>query len=57
MNALLASDPIPIRVDAEGVLRVGPTRVTLDSVVAAFDEGGTAEEIVQQYPALALPDV
>jgi hypothetical protein len=31
--------------------------VTLDSVIAAFKRGATAEEIVQQYPSLALADV
>jgi uncharacterized protein (DUF433 family) len=36
---------------------VGGTRVTLDTVVAAFDAGATAEEIVQQYPSLTLADV
>jgi hypothetical protein len=38
-------------------VRVGGTRVTLDTVVSAFQEGLTAEEIVQQYPSLALADV
>jgi uncharacterized protein (DUF433 family) len=33
---------------------VGKTRVTLDTVVAAFREGATAEEIAQQYPSLTL---
>jgi uncharacterized protein (DUF433 family) len=32
------------------------TRVTLDTVWAAFQEGATAEEIVQQYPSLSLAD-
>jgi len=36
---------------------VGKTRVTLDTVVAAFQEGATAEEIIYQYPALELADV
>ncbi|OHB72312.1 MAG: hypothetical protein A2W23_08550 [Planctomycetes bacterium RBG_16_43_13] len=31
--------------------------MTLDTVVAAFNEGATAEEIVQQYPLLQLADV
>jgi len=48
---------IPLETDADGVVRVGGTRVTLDTVVAAFDEGATAEEIVQQYPSLRLADV
>lgn len=36
---------------------VGKTRVTLDTVVAAFDRGATAEEIVYRYPSLKLADV
>ena len=31
--------------------------VTLDTVLAAFADGATAEEIVQQYPSLQLADV
>jgi uncharacterized protein (DUF433 family) len=48
---------IPVSVDADGVARVGGTRVTLDTVIAAFSDGATSEEIVQQYPALHLADV
>ena len=51
------TEVIPLRVDAHGVLRVGSTRVTLDTVLAAFADGATAEEIVQQYSTLALADV
>jgi uncharacterized protein (DUF433 family) len=43
--------------DDEGVVRVGGTRVTLDTVIQAFREGATAEEIAIQYPALQLADV
>jgi hypothetical protein len=31
--------------------------VTIDTVIAAFHDGATAEEVVQQYPALELADV
>ena len=48
---------VPLVMDKDGVVRVGDTRVTLDTVVAAFQEGATAEEIVQQYPSLQLADV
>ena len=40
-----------------GVLRVGGTRVTLDSIVEAFKEGATAEEIAQQYPSVGMADI
>ena len=49
--------PPPLREDADGVLRVGGTRVTLDSVVVAFDLGATAEEILQRYPSLDVASV
>ena len=39
------------------MLRVAGTRVTLETLITAFSEGATAEEIVQQYPSLALADV
>ncbi len=47
----------PLLADDRGTIRVGQTRVTLDSVVEAFREGATAEEIVCQYPTLILADV
>src|SRR4030095_7454453 len=49
--------PLPLKLDKTGVVRVGGTRVTLDTVVRAFIRGATAEEIVQQYPSLSLPDI
>lgn len=49
--------PLPLKLDKNGVARVGGTRVTLDTVVRAFTRGVTAEEITQQYPSLSLSDV
>src|SRR2546423_2296747 len=46
-----------VRVDEHGVMRVGESRVMLDSVVAAFEQGHSPETIRQQYPALALEEV
>ena len=57
MSFSLATDAIPLKTDTDGVVRVGGTRVTLDTVVAAFYDGATAEEITQQYPSLELADV
>ncbi len=47
----------PLTVDKDNVVRIGKTRVTLDTLIASFDMGATPEEIVQQYPVLALVDV
>lgn len=46
-----------IREDEDGVRRVGNSRVMLDSIVAAFQQGFCAETIAQQYPALLLEEV
>ena len=43
--------------DSDGVIRVSQTRVTLDSIVTAFQEGATPEEIAQQYPSVPLADI
>lgn len=48
---------VPLVTTEEGVIRVGNTRVRLDTVVYAFNEGYTAEEIVTQYPSLTLSDI
>jgi uncharacterized protein (DUF433 family) len=47
----------PLREDASGVIRIGQTRVTLESVVALFDQGASAEEIALRYDALHLEDI
>ncbi|MGV0025796.1 DUF433 domain-containing protein [Phormidesmis priestleyi] len=51
------ADPIPLVTDEFGVVRISKTRVTLDTVVTAFLEGATAEEIKEQYPSLQLSDI
>jgi uncharacterized protein (DUF433 family) len=53
----IEAEPVPLISDADGRLRVSGTRITLDTVVSAFGDGATAEEIVQQYPSLRLGDV
>jgi uncharacterized protein (DUF433 family) len=57
MSLSVTARPVPLAADADGVVRVGKTRVTLDTVVAAFGGGMTAEGIAEQYPSLRLADV
>jgi uncharacterized protein (DUF433 family) len=57
MSITLQSEPVPLSADESGVIRVGGTRVTLDTIIAAFQEGETPEVIADQYPAVALADV
>ena len=53
----IEAEPIPLATDRDGVVRIGGTRVTLDTIVAAFQDGATPEEIVLQYPVLKLADI
>jgi uncharacterized protein (DUF433 family) len=46
-----------VRTDEHGAMRVGQTRVLLESVIYAFQEGHSPETIRQQYPALSLEEV
>jgi uncharacterized protein (DUF433 family) len=57
MTLPLTVDPLPLHTDRDGVIRVGGTRVSLDIVILAFNEGAEAEEIVERYPTLSLKDV
>lgn len=52
--SLLFQNRSPLEVDQSGVIRVAHTSVTLDTVVYAFLEGATAEDIAQRYPSLDL---
>ena len=54
MQLVIESEPVPIAADAGGVYRIGGTRVTLDTLIAAFHDGATPEEIIEQYPPIGL---
>lgn len=43
--------------NAEGVYRIGESRVSLDSLVYLFREGMSAESRVESYPSLSLEQV
>jgi uncharacterized protein (DUF433 family) len=53
----LQADPLPIRLDTSGALRVGDTRVTIDSVLQCYLRGDTPEAIVDAFDTLELADV
>ena len=57
MTITVEPQPVPLSADAQGVVRVGGTRVTLDILVRAFRSGSSSEEICERYPTLDLADV
>lgn len=46
-----------VRTDEHGVIRVGNTRVMLDSVLVLFEQGEAPESIQSAYPSLSLEHV
>jgi uncharacterized protein (DUF433 family) len=57
MLSAVALEPIPLSTDADGVIRVAGTRITLDTLVDTFMTGASPEEIAQDFPVLQLDDV
>jgi uncharacterized protein (DUF433 family) len=57
MLSTAAVEPIPLSTDADGVIRVAGTRVTLDTVIYTFLTGASPEEIAQDFPVLRLDDL
>ena len=57
MSLSLRTKPVPLTTEEHGRMRVGSTRVSLDTVIFAFKQGATPEEIVADYSTLDLSDV
>ena len=57
MSVAFSAEPVPLSREDNGDIRVGDSRVLIDLVVHAFEDGATPETIVQMYPTLQLPDV
>src|SRR5947199_5156876 len=57
MNMPLQAVAVPLFEDGQGGLRVSGTRVLLERIVHAFEDGATPEGIVQSYDTLQLADV
>lgn len=49
--------PVPLSEDETGTMRVAGTRITLDLIVARFNEGASPEDIVHSFDTLRLDDV
>ncbi|MDQ7027298.1 MAG: DUF433 domain-containing protein [Anaerolineae bacterium] len=51
------AETAPLRTSPDGVVYIGQTRIPLETVVSAFNEGVSSEEIAMQYPALSLSHI
>jgi uncharacterized protein (DUF433 family) len=57
MAIIIQPEAPPLRQDASGALRVGSSRVLVELVVRAFQDGATPETIAQRYPTATLADI
>ncbi len=57
MSVLVTTSEIKLTKTEAGVFRIGKTRVSLDSVLIAFNQGATPEQIVQDYDTLELKEI
>jgi uncharacterized protein (DUF433 family) len=48
---------VPISEDEYGAIRVANTRVTLDVIVAAYQNSDSPEQIQEGFPSLKLADI
>ncbi len=48
---------LPLRTDQHGIIHVGDTRVTLDVVIARYQQGDTPERIHEGFPTVKLADI
>ena len=54
---ILHADPVPLRVEEDGAIRVGQSRVLLEIVIGAYRRGQSPEEIARAYDTVELSDV
>ncbi len=57
MSLTITIDSPPMTVDPTGTVRIGGTRVTLDTLIEAFRAGNTADQIAEQFTAVTLADI
>jgi uncharacterized protein (DUF433 family) len=57
MQIVLRAEAPPLRLEESGAIRIGESRVLLELVIRAFQDGLTPEGIAQRYSTLELRDV
>jgi uncharacterized protein (DUF433 family) len=57
MSGVISTSTVKLTRTPAGVLRVGDTRVSLDSVIIAFNQGAVPEQIIYDYDSLTLSEV
>ena len=57
MIQLALTQTTPLIQEADGTVRITGSRVTLDTIIGAFQKGATAEQIQDSFPSLSLAHI
>jgi uncharacterized protein (DUF433 family) len=57
MIQLTLTQTTPLIQEADGTVRIAGSRVTLDTIIGAFQKGATAEQIQDSFPSLSLAQI
>jgi len=57
MIQLTLTQTTPLIQEADGTVRISGSRVTLDTIIGAFQKGATAEQIQDSFPSLSLAQI
>lgn len=57
MIQLTLTQATPLIQEADGTVRINGSRVTLDTIIGAFQKGATAEQIQDSFPSLSLAQI
>ena len=57
MSKVETTMTVPLTTTEFGTIRVGSSRVSLDSVVHHYKQGATAERIAESFPSVDLADI
>lgn len=57
MTTIIGTMSIPLQKESDGTIYVTGTRIPLDTIITAYLNGDSAEEIVDSFDSLRLSDV
>ena len=57
MDSLELTYTVPLVYGEDGTIRIRGSRVTLDSIIHAFQQGATAEQIQDSFSSVTLGDI
>lgn len=57
MIQMTLTQATPLTQEADGTVRISGSRITLDTLVGAYEKGATAEQIQDSFPSLSLRQI